>query len=81
MKNADKPAYPVECRFGESGPISGVRTGEHTGFMPGLTKREMMAIAAMQGICSNPTSIDIGYQRIAIESVLAADELLKALES
>lgn len=45
-----------------------------------MSKREVFAMAAMQGLCANSAYIDFGYERIAKESVLAADELLKQLE-
>ena len=45
MKNADLPAMPIELNgFGQYAPEAHI----------GLTKREMFAMSAMQGICSNP---------------------------
>ena len=68
MKNGDMPAMPIEINgFGQYAP-------EVYG---GLTKREMFAMAAMQGLLSResgrPTDI-AGY------SVSYANQLLKALE-
>ena len=45
MKNADLSAMPIELNgFGQYAPEAHI----------GLTKREMFAMSAMQGICSNP---------------------------
>ena len=48
----------------------------------GLTKRELFAAMAMQGICANPTSKIPAYgKEIAQVAIEIADELLKQLES
>lgn len=77
MKNRDQYAYPI-C------------TTEHTGFTPtyekifttvvdgGLTKREMFAMHAMQGlITAHPNWTP---ETIAKSAIRRADELLKQLE-
>lgn len=92
MKNGYQLAYPVT-------------TVEHTGFSQtgdkiysshtegGMTKREAIAVAAMQGILSNEFMIENGMNALmkgnvnSLESHVAgmalefADELLKKLES
>jgi hypothetical protein len=72
MNNGDKPAY-AHCMVD---PSSGASLIE-----PGLTKREMFAMAAMQGILSGHMASEGREQSIADQSVRMADELLKALES
>jgi hypothetical protein len=65
MKNSDKPAYPVDSQS----------QSEH---YHGLTKREMFAMAAMQGILANPNwRFSEGWA--AGPALMEADELLKQL--
>ena len=70
MKNADMPAMPQSA----------------TGLQipTGLTKREMFAMHAMQGILANLASNYIGYtdweKLLAENSVKAADSLLLELD-
>jgi hypothetical protein len=68
MKNSERPAHPVDSQS----------QSEH---YHGLTKRESFAMAALQGLCANPAYLDMGYERLAKESVIAADRLLHALEN
>lgn len=80
MKNADKPANPIEINgFGQYAPEA------HTG----LTKREMFAMHAMQGLLSSNASLNssASYTRkfqeidqIASYATLCADSLLAELE-
>lgn len=66
MKNAHLPAMPIELT------VSG-----HTAFTS-LTKREMFAMAAMQGILARTGSTDRNVNaRLAVEY---ADALLKELD-
>lgn len=84
MKNGDQPAAPTLV-YNES-------TGERNGHRQGLTKREMIAAMALQGVLGN-----IGFYENAISAVQNgtaksfesnltgmavefADELLKQLE-
>ena len=91
MNNGDKPAYPVEVEHYE-GKISGMQTGNTTGFEMGLSKRERFAMAAMQGILASRElqkclihdakhNGDTADNCIAAFAVRQADELLKQLES
>ena len=82
MKNADMPAMPVHdvvetCSAdGNEGPF--LLTREHTG----ITKREMFAMAAMQGILTSETE-DWRHKEkesLASAAVEYADALLKELE-
>lgn len=68
MKNGDIPAMPVELNgFGQFKPEA----------FTGLTKREMFAVAAMQGLLSNPGMPLTGSINVAVE---AADLLLRRLD-
>ena len=76
MKNADRPAYPLQLQEGESSELIG-----KLGNADGLTKREYFAAMAMQGILVN-----MGRNRfdsivqVTEEAVKAADALLKELD-
>jgi hypothetical protein len=73
MKNGNLPAMPVST----SESICQM-TGTLKPEFAGLTKREMFAMAAMQGICaSGPT---ITNALIALEAVALAGALLAELE-
>lgn len=82
MRNENMPANPI---FGSDGVLSRIREG-HTK-MPedacgGLTKRERFALAAMQGICSNPSygpTTTQQYRFAAEDAVKQADAVLKHL--
>lgn len=65
-KNPDKPAYPTDIHYERPNKY-------HTG----LTKRELFAMAAMQGILAS--SADRGDQAVAKMSVKFADALLNEL--
>jgi len=70
MKNADMPAMPIELSgFGLYAPEAHY----------GLTKREMFAMAAMNGSMSNPDD-RYTYEQMAKYSVEYADALLAELE-
>lgn len=85
MKNADQPAYPSECASGiEWTDSKGKKIKERSSFN-GLTKREMFAAMAMQGILSSGLPVDgrtiYHPDAIAVTATRYADELLKQLES
>lgn len=65
MTNPNEPAMPVEART----PF----------YHNGLTKREYMATKIMAGMVSNSENIDTDLERIALMAVLAAGELINAL--
>ena len=85
MSNADNPAFPVDGNYA----YDAIQHGKQ-----GLTKREMFAMAAMQGILANPANSNLDVMGVntagplgfiaanfaAKEAVQYADELLKALE-
>ena len=73
--NGDMPAMPFEevrSRF-QGLPDKWANHG-------GLTKREMMAIAAMQGLLTNSSGGYSDYKHMAQDAVTAADTLLAELE-
>lgn len=73
MKNADKPAMPIEINgFGQYAPEA------HTG----LTKREMFAMHIMQGYLANDVfqKSGIEYNGAAEKAISMADALLVELE-
>jgi hypothetical protein len=65
--NGDRPAYPTNARMYSEAQ--------------GMSKRELFAMAAMQGILSGHMASEGREKSIADQSVRMADELLKALES
>lgn len=79
MKNADKPAHPTQVAFDDTGKaLASYQTSEFAGIFPGLTKRELIAAMAMQGMLS--ASADRGEAYVAERSIAFADYLLKQLE-
>ncbi|MGU5678150.1 hypothetical protein [Aeromonas allosaccharophila] len=79
MKNADMPAMPLVNENGS--PVHWSSAGmENVGVMAGLTKREMMAMAAMQGLLSKHGDDDYDSSSIARYAAGHADALLAELE-
>ena len=82
MKNADMPAMPQSATSNGYACNYGSATGLQ--IPTGLTKREMFAMHAMQGILANLASNCIGYtdweKLLAENSVKAADSLLLELD-
>jgi len=78
MNNGDLPAMPMDSVSSDR-----AEEGYFYQFAYGLTKREMLASMAMQGMVSNP-NLNSGQgftgAEISALSVAAADSLLKALE-
>jgi hypothetical protein len=50
-------------------------------FEPGMTKREMFAMSAMQGFCANPALVSKNEELLAAWSVDHANALIDALNS
>ena len=79
MKNGDKPASPIRGATNaiftehDAGAIDGL------GLLVGLTKREVFAMTAMQGLLSAEIS-GLSVPNVASSSVMFADALLKELE-
>lgn len=70
MKNADLPAMPV------TKPVGYASVTEY-----GLSKREMFAMAAMQGLCANGVAGSHHQTKnLVAEAVEKADALLAELE-
>ena len=75
MKNGDLPAMPFTNEPFAIGAIS-------SGYGPmaiGLSKREMFAMAAMQGLCSHSGDYQLDTH-LAQDAVMYADALLSELE-
>lgn len=82
MKNSDMPAMPMgQADNGGYWLKSDLDDGYAEQCKPafGLTKREMFAMAAMQGILSN-SSDRYTYAQLAGHAVAHADAILSALE-
>lgn len=75
MKNADKPAYPFVPNSSQFIVDPEVAYGES-----GMSKREMFAMAAMQGLISSHPDQAHNHGQGATVAVQWADALLKALE-
>lgn len=69
MKNADMPAMPI--------PLNEGKSFVECGKADGLTKREVMAMAAMQGLCTHGGYHT--YSDMAHDAVVCADALLAEL--
>ena len=82
MKNADRPAAPMsnDAYYEVAGKL---HAREWVGQGSGLTKREHFAGLAMQGLLSNEKLMGVIFKEdgsVAEVAILAADQLLKALE-
>ena len=80
MNNGNRPANPLPI-VTIDGTVYDV--GEYSaGKSAGLTKREVFAMAAMQGLMGNEdTTRQINIMAICEAAVNSADALLKALEN
>jgi hypothetical protein len=78
MSNKNLPAFPVEISFSNNGKISGVQTGDNSGWEAGLSKREYIAAKVL------PECIEMfspmNPQDAAKAAVQYADALLTELE-
>ena len=74
MKNGDLPAAPIGDLYAHTPPDDD--------YFRGLSKREVFAIAAMQGLCANgiPGTHNTPLN-LSKEAVIYADALLDELES
>ena len=71
IKNANLPAMPIELNgFGLYEPA----------VFTGLTKREMLAMAAMQGLLVNAERNGLTFDTAPAQAVKCADALLAELE-
>jgi len=82
IKNGDLPAMPVYNPQGEvvsEYDLEDMKNNFNVSF--GLTKREMFAMAAMQGILSNGVDFTTHEDKdVASAAVIHADNLLAELE-
>jgi hypothetical protein len=77
MKNSDMPAMPMLNSSSDAYVLKAPANWAH-----GLTKREMFAMAAMQGLCASLTADDdLSPRELARSAVVNADALLAALEA
>jgi hypothetical protein len=81
VDNGDMPAMPVECYFADStidkNKVHGLQTSNHSWWEIGLTKRELFAAMAMQGMAA----IDAEWipEYVAGTALRMADALLSEL--
>jgi len=88
MKNGDKPANPTiaDLTGDKNGTYLSESATQNGVMFYGLTKREMFAMAAMQGLLSNaPFVQSLGHYNLDHKALInvavgVADELLKQLE-
>lgn len=73
------PAFPVECQFGPDEKVRGMQTGTYSGYEIGLTKRELFAAMAMQGLLANHHAWEATAKEIARFAVEQADMQLAEL--
>lgn len=78
MKNGDMPAAPIFD--GQASPQHHSSVLVREGQVAGLTKRELIAAMAMQGIRATMTNSHANYADVAMAAVAQADALLAALE-
>lgn len=80
MKNADMPAMPQSFAMTENecgAPGDFLEGGE---YYEGLTKREMFAMHAMQGLLASDTTHQLHQNDCANMAVAYADALLEELD-
>ena len=79
MKNANLSAMPASMIDTHSNRNDGMDESGRYMLNMGLTKREMFAVHAMQGIqaCAGQ---DMDYKQAAIQAVMCADALLAELD-
>ena len=79
MKNADIPAMPSGEKWRET--VGGYsRDMSKSPLHNGLTKREMFAMHAMQGLLTCTMDTDCTIPELCADAVMAADALLAELE-
>lgn len=79
MKNANTPANPTTAKVSNTNEAWSYQVGDDMLFQfPGITKREMFAMAAMQALITRGDNLD--GKITAVYAVRYADELLDILE-
>lgn len=80
MKNADMPAMPSKAEISNTDEAFAYQCDHGSKFQfPGLTKREIFAMHAMQA-CRSRDSDYFSWQDLANDAVEIADALLAELE-
>jgi hypothetical protein len=78
IENGDMPAMPVEVQWSQlDRKLHGIQTGGCSGWKIGLTKRELFAALAMQGLMGLP--VEMSHVVVARSAVEQADALLAEL--
>lgn len=83
MKNADMPANPCEIAPSRDAISQARACGFNapvTITYPGLTKREMMAMHALQGLLAAPDLKSVDLDDVSDDAIAYADALLDKLE-
>ena len=80
IKNGDMPAMPLSGDAYTDFADHCYKGGSYNPECQGLTKREMIAMAAMHGMLANSSCRYSDYKYVAQNSVTAADALLAELE-
>lgn len=75
MNNANKPAYPLTEEMDATMDVA----IEESKYRTGLTKRELIAAMAMQGLLANP-NVTYFEDAVADEAMNAADVLIMKLK-
>ena len=78
MSNGNTPAFPVEVDHYQDGSIRGRQTGTYAGLEIGLTKRELFAAMAMQGLIASGYTQET-FGDLQFDAVRHADALLAEL--
>ena len=79
IKNADMPAMPL-TKVTTKGTYKGLDTFDVVDAYEGLTKREIFAMHAMQGLLTCTMDTDCSIPELCADAVIAADALLSELE-
>ena len=81
MRNADTPAMPSKAEVSNTDEAFAYQFDHGSKFQfPGLTKREMFAMHAMQGLLTCIMDTDCTIPELCDDAVMAADALLAELE-
>ena len=83
MNTGDKPAYPVPEQQGQQRVLTAPGTEWNITFVPaetGITFRERLIVAAVQGMCANPVLTRWRESEVASNAINQADAVIAAME-
>ena len=83
MSIGDKPAYPVPEQHGQQRVLTAHGTEWNQTFVPaetGITFRERLIVAAVQGMCANPVMTRWSGSEVASNAINHADAVIAAME-